>query len=143
LYRDPKFVLQRKLDLDLNTDKHDDWNLVFAHHKEEDKMYPLTTIEIAEAQHKDQELKVQALLPPPLPTPSPLQTSTDAPMSVADPPQLRFGPQARSTRQRVSGPTQTQAAAAAALKLPSPPPCRSRSNNSAVAPCHFLCVEMG
>jgi hypothetical protein len=31
---------------------------VFAHHKEEDKIYPLTTIEISEAQSKDQEIKV-------------------------------------------------------------------------------------
>jgi hypothetical protein len=31
---------------------------VFAHHKEEDKVYPLTLIEIADAQRKDQELKV-------------------------------------------------------------------------------------
>jgi hypothetical protein len=30
---------------------------VFAHHKEEDKIYPLTLTEIADAQHKDQELK--------------------------------------------------------------------------------------
>jgi hypothetical protein len=44
--------------LDSCTDKHDDWNLVFAHHKEEDKIYPLTLTEIADAQHKDQELKV-------------------------------------------------------------------------------------
>jgi hypothetical protein len=44
--------------LDLYTNKHDDWNLVFAHHKEEDEMYLLTRIEIAEAQRKDQELKV-------------------------------------------------------------------------------------
>jgi hypothetical protein len=44
--------------LDLYTDKHDDWNLVFAHHKEEDEIYLLTIIEIAEAQCKDQELKV-------------------------------------------------------------------------------------
>jgi hypothetical protein len=44
--------------LDSYTNKHDDWNLVFAHHKEEDEMYPLTIIEIADAQHKDQELKV-------------------------------------------------------------------------------------
>jgi hypothetical protein len=43
--------------LDLNTDKHDDWNLVFAHHDEEEEKYPLTTIEIAKAQHKDQEPK--------------------------------------------------------------------------------------
>jgi hypothetical protein len=44
--------------LDSYTGKHDDWNLVFAHHKEEDEMYPLTLIEIADAQCKDQELKV-------------------------------------------------------------------------------------
>jgi hypothetical protein len=31
---------------------------VFAHHKEEDEIYPLTITEIAEAQRKDQELKV-------------------------------------------------------------------------------------
>ncbi len=44
--------------LDSYTNKHDDRNLVFAYHKEEDKMYPLTLTEIADAQHKDQELKV-------------------------------------------------------------------------------------
>jgi hypothetical protein len=44
--------------LDLYTNKHDDWNLVFAHHKEEDDIYPLTLIKIADAQRKDQELKV-------------------------------------------------------------------------------------
>jgi hypothetical protein len=44
--------------LDSYTDKHDDWNLVFAHHEEEDKIYPLTLTEIADALHKDQELKV-------------------------------------------------------------------------------------
>jgi hypothetical protein len=52
-----------KLDIDSNnldsyTDKHEDWNLVFAHHKEEDEVYPLTLIEIADAQRKDRELKV-------------------------------------------------------------------------------------
>jgi hypothetical protein len=31
---------------------------VFAHHKEEDEIYPLTLTEIAETQCKDQELKV-------------------------------------------------------------------------------------
>ncbi len=31
---------------------------MFAHHEEEDKIYPLTTTEIADAQHKDQDLKV-------------------------------------------------------------------------------------
>jgi hypothetical protein len=30
---------------------------MFAHHKEEKEIYPLTTKEIAEAQHKDQEQK--------------------------------------------------------------------------------------
>jgi hypothetical protein len=44
--------------LDSYTDKHDNWNLVFAHHKEEDKVYPLTLTEIADAQHEDQGLKV-------------------------------------------------------------------------------------
>ncbi len=52
-----------KLDIDSDNldsyiNKHDDWNLVFAHHKEEDKVYPLTLIEIADAQRKNQELKV-------------------------------------------------------------------------------------
>jgi hypothetical protein len=42
--------------LDLYTNKHDDWNLVFAHHEEEDEINHLTTIDTAEAQHKDQEL---------------------------------------------------------------------------------------
>jgi hypothetical protein len=44
--------------LDSYTNKHDDWNLMFAHHKEEEEIYPLTLIEIANAQRKDQELKV-------------------------------------------------------------------------------------
>jgi hypothetical protein len=44
--------------LDSYTNKHDNWNLVFAHHKEEDKIYPLTLTEIADAQRKDQEIKV-------------------------------------------------------------------------------------
>jgi hypothetical protein len=44
--------------LDSYTNKHDDWNLVFAHHKEEDKIYPLNLTEIANAQRKDRELKV-------------------------------------------------------------------------------------
>jgi hypothetical protein len=44
--------------LDSYTDKHDDWNLVFAHFEEEDKIFPPTLTEIADAQHRDQELKV-------------------------------------------------------------------------------------
>ncbi len=52
-----------KLDIDSNnldsyTDKHDDWNLVFARHEDKDKVYPLTLLEIADTQRKDQELKV-------------------------------------------------------------------------------------
>ncbi len=43
--------------LDSYNDKHDDWNLVFAHHEEEGEVYPLNLTEIADAQHKDQELK--------------------------------------------------------------------------------------
>jgi hypothetical protein len=39
--------------LDSYTNKQDDWNLVFAHHKEEEEVYPLTLTEIADAQHKD------------------------------------------------------------------------------------------
>ncbi len=41
----------RKLEIDTN--KHEDLNTVFANHGEEDEIYPLTTIEIAEAQQKD------------------------------------------------------------------------------------------
>jgi hypothetical protein len=44
--------------LDSLTDKHNNWNLVFAHHEEEEEVYPLTSTEIADAQRKDQELKV-------------------------------------------------------------------------------------
>jgi hypothetical protein len=44
--------------LDLYTDKYDDCNLVFSHCKEEDEIYLLTIIEIADAQQKDRELKV-------------------------------------------------------------------------------------
>ncbi len=42
-----------------NAIKHEDWNLVFANHGEENEIYPLTIIdEIAEAQKKDQNLKI-------------------------------------------------------------------------------------
>jgi hypothetical protein len=43
--------------LDSYTNKHDDWNLMFAHRKEEEEVHPLTSTEIADAQCKDQELK--------------------------------------------------------------------------------------
>ncbi len=39
--------------LDSYTNKHDDWNLGFAHHDEEEEVYPLTLPEIADAQGKD------------------------------------------------------------------------------------------
>ncbi len=41
-----------------DTTKHEDLNLVFATHGEEDKINPLTIIEIAEAQKKDRNLKI-------------------------------------------------------------------------------------
>jgi hypothetical protein len=44
--------------LEIDTNKHEDLNLVFANHGEEEEIYPLPTTEIAEAQCKDQELKV-------------------------------------------------------------------------------------
>jgi hypothetical protein len=45
-------------ELELDNSKHKDSNLAFANHVEEDEIYLLPTIEIAEAQEKDQELKV-------------------------------------------------------------------------------------
>jgi hypothetical protein len=44
--------------LEIDTDKHEDLNFMLANNGEEDEIYPFTTIEIAEAQCKDQELKV-------------------------------------------------------------------------------------
>ncbi len=44
--------------LEIDANKHEDLNLMIANHGEEVEIYPLTTIEIAEAQQKDQELKV-------------------------------------------------------------------------------------
>jgi hypothetical protein len=44
--------------LEIDTNKHEDLNFVFANHREEEEIYLLATIEIAEAQHKVQELKV-------------------------------------------------------------------------------------
>jgi hypothetical protein len=43
--------------LEIDTNKPKDLNFVFANQGEQDEIYPLTTIEIAEAQRKDQELK--------------------------------------------------------------------------------------
>ncbi len=44
----------------LNIDTHNpkDLNFLFETHREEEEIYPLTTIEITEAQRKDHELKV-------------------------------------------------------------------------------------
>ncbi len=44
--------------LGIDTNKPKDLNFAFANCREEDEIYPLTTMEIAEAQCKDQELKV-------------------------------------------------------------------------------------
>jgi hypothetical protein len=44
--------------LEIDTDKPKVLNSAFANHGEEDEIHSLTTIEIAEAQRKDQELKV-------------------------------------------------------------------------------------
>ncbi len=41
-----------------DTTKHEDLNLVFANHGKEDEIYPLTIIEIAEAQKKDRNIKI-------------------------------------------------------------------------------------
>ena len=43
--------------LEIDTNKHEDLNFAFANNREEDKIYPLTTIEIIESHRKDQELK--------------------------------------------------------------------------------------
>ncbi len=43
--------------LEIDTNKHGDLNFVFANLGEEDEIYLVTTIEIAEAPCKDQELK--------------------------------------------------------------------------------------
>jgi hypothetical protein len=44
--------------IEIDTSKHKDLDLVFTNHGEEGEIYPLTTIKIAKAQQKDQELKV-------------------------------------------------------------------------------------
>jgi hypothetical protein len=44
--------------LEIDTNKPKDLHFAFANHAEEDEIYPLTTIEIVEAQCKDHELKV-------------------------------------------------------------------------------------
>jgi hypothetical protein len=47
-----------ELELD-DTNKHEDFNPVFANHGEEDEIYPLTTMEIAKAQRK---IKIKDIL---------------------------------------------------------------------------------
>jgi hypothetical protein len=44
--------------LNIDTHKPKDLNFVFANHGEQEEIYPLTTIEIAEAPRKDRELKI-------------------------------------------------------------------------------------
>jgi hypothetical protein len=44
--------------LEIDTYKPEDLNFAFANHGEDEEIYPLTTIEIAETQCKDQEPKV-------------------------------------------------------------------------------------
>jgi hypothetical protein len=51
-------VSKQWCNLEIDTNKHEDLNHVFANYGEEDEKYPLITIEIAEVQLKDQELKV-------------------------------------------------------------------------------------
>ncbi len=51
-------VSKQWCELEIDTRKHEDLNLVFANHGEDDEIYPLTTIEILEAQQKDWALKV-------------------------------------------------------------------------------------
>jgi hypothetical protein len=49
--------LKNWCNLEIDTNKHEDLNFAFANHGEEDEIYPLTTIKIAEAQLKDQDAK--------------------------------------------------------------------------------------
>jgi hypothetical protein len=51
-------VSKRWCNLEIDTNKPEDSIFRFANHGEEDEIYPLTTIEIAEAHCKDQEVKV-------------------------------------------------------------------------------------
>jgi hypothetical protein len=44
--------------LEIDTHKPEDLNFAFANHGEEEEIYPLTTIDVAEAQRKNRELKV-------------------------------------------------------------------------------------
>jgi hypothetical protein len=51
-------VSKQWCNLNIDTHKPKDLNFTFANHREEKEIYPLTTIVIAQAQHKDRELKV-------------------------------------------------------------------------------------
>jgi hypothetical protein len=51
-------VSKHRCNLEIDINKPRDLHFAFANHGGEDKIYPLTTIEIAEAQCKDQKLKV-------------------------------------------------------------------------------------
>jgi hypothetical protein len=50
-----------KLELD-DTTNYEDLNLAFGNHREEDALYLLTTIEIAEAQKRDQRSTTSKML---------------------------------------------------------------------------------
>ncbi len=51
-------VSKHWFNLEIDTKKHKDLNIVFANHRKEDEINPLSTIELAEAQQQDQEFKV-------------------------------------------------------------------------------------
>jgi hypothetical protein len=51
-------ILKNWCNLEIDTNKREDLNLVFANHREEDEIHPLTAIEVAEAHRKGQEFKV-------------------------------------------------------------------------------------
>jgi hypothetical protein len=51
-------VSKHWFNLEIDTNKHEDLSFVFENHREEEEIYSLTTTELAEAQRKDQELKV-------------------------------------------------------------------------------------
>jgi hypothetical protein len=53
-----KAVSKHWCNLHIDTHQTEDLNFVFANHGEEEEIYPLTTKEIAESQHKDRDLKV-------------------------------------------------------------------------------------
>jgi hypothetical protein len=49
-------VLKQWCTLLVNTNQHEDLNLIFTNHRKEDVIYCLTTIEIVKAQKKDHQI---------------------------------------------------------------------------------------